>query len=322
MAEIVKRQSNYARPANPTSVIESEVFDAGRKARGMLESAQREADGIVQKARAESANIRQQAKEEGFEKGFSEGLEKFQESILEINEKYAALAESAESELLGLCMGVAHKILKQEMKTNPEAIVAIVREAIAPMSRKKTITIRVNPQDRTILQSHRADLMDTLMGSGQIQIVADSDIGQGGCLVETEHGIVDARLETEMNILSRLITGRDFESTEQSESFVVSPVAEDVVDEVPREFAEQSVENSGAYDENDEYPSESVSHEQIQEEPVIETAAAEESQEAVVDSQPQDVAQPQEASVEDAEYSNLMSSIDAYLKSCDEDENT
>jgi len=309
MAEIVKRQSNFSRPASTHSVIESEVFDASRKARGLLENAQREAESLVQKAKSESAGIRQQAKEEGFEKGFSEGLEKFQGNILETNEKYAALANSAESELLGLCMGIAHKILKQELRTHPDAIVAVVREAIAPMSRKKMLTIRVNPQDRAILQGHRAELMDALMGSGQIQFVADADIGQGGCLVETEHGIVDARLETEMNILSRLITGQDFyvDSVDEANESYVEPA--------PIYHERLQVQESDAdVDDNDNEtdivedevalsaPEETFSNDAPTEEAAVESEAVEES--------------------EDAEYSNLMSSIDEYLKNCDEDDNT
>lgn len=319
MAEIVKRQSNFSRPTAAHSVIESEVFDASRKARGIVENAQVEANGIVQKAKAESAAIRQQAKEEGFEKGFSEGLEKFQANILDTNEKYAALANSAESELLGLCMGIAHKILKQELRTHPDAIVAVVREAIAPMSRKKMLTIRVNPEDRAILQNHRADLMDSLMGSGQIQFVADADIGQGGCLVETEHGIVDARLETEMNILSRLITGRDFhfENTVESEVSDAYSAPASVYAEPQEIYHEEEREEGGVEADLMPQAEEAYSASDMPAE-----GANEEDGEFLPESSPQTDVQTHDSNpTEDAEYSNLMSSIDEYLKSCDEDDN-
>jgi len=53
----------------------------------------------------------------------------------------------------------------------------------------------VNPADLEEFEANRERLQLTV-GSGPLELVADARIEQGGCLLETEAGSIDARLTT------------------------------------------------------------------------------------------------------------------------------
>lgn len=231
MAEIVKKttlEKGTPSGGSGKGIIESEVFDASRKARGIMLDAQGRADQILREAEDQAAALYAEARRKGYEEGRQEGVAEFSQGIVENNQRVDVLLEQAEEQLLRLASGIAEKILGQELEQNHDAMVAIVRRAIAPMNRKKAITIRIHPKDREILELHRQDLLETMVNGGHVNFQTDPAIRQGGCLVETEHGSVDARLETQLATFHRLLTGEEFRPvsrTVEPEPRLVAPEA-------------------------------------------------------------------------------------------------
>jgi flagellar assembly protein FliH len=66
--------------------------------------------------------------------------------------------------------------------------------------------MRLNPQDLAMLGEQGQQIVDTLSTCGEAAFVADETISRGGCLLETEHGVIDARVETQLErIASELL---------------------------------------------------------------------------------------------------------------------
>ena len=109
-------------------------------------------------------------------------------------EAWAAIEPQAIDLIFALCK----QVIKQEIEVSREAAIEIIRNAVRRVSEHGTLRVRVRPEDLENARSHRGELMALLDSNAQIEIVGDRRIGAGGCIVETEAGSIDARIETQI----------------------------------------------------------------------------------------------------------------------------
>ncbi|WP_332879680.1 FliH/SctL family protein [Massilia sp. S19_KUP03_FR1] len=82
----------------------------------------------------------------------------------------------------------------------PGGIRALVREATARAAGAERVTVRLHPGDLAALQA--AGSLDEKLASGTgVQWTADAAITLGGCMVDTDGGTLDARLDTQVDAL-------------------------------------------------------------------------------------------------------------------------
>lgn len=161
--------------------------------------------------------IEKQAHQEGFEQGHKEGLEAAQKEIAaqlqRLNQIMRALAEplqaadqQVEQELIALAMAVARQIIRRELQTDPEQVVAVVREAMAELpSSARNIRIFLHPDDATLV---RSALNTEEAETAPWKIVEEMALSRGGCRVESDTSMVEASLEKRLNtILAELMGG-------------------------------------------------------------------------------------------------------------------
>lgn len=101
----------------------------------------------------------------------------------------------AENRVADLITDAARKLIRTEVITNREALLAMVREAMAEAGEVTKVRIRVNPYDHPFLADHRDALLASCTHVRGIEIVDDPAI-HGGCVVESENGAVDMTLST------------------------------------------------------------------------------------------------------------------------------
>jgi len=80
----------------------------------------------------------------------------------------------------------------------------IIHKAIESLKYQKEIRIRVNPDDLGFLKENKMQLYTMLGESKEIEIVEDALVGRGGCIIDTEIGTIDARLETQLRVIEKL----------------------------------------------------------------------------------------------------------------------
>src|SRR5262245_41913491 len=183
--------------SDPPKVIKKGVFAAAVDAQSIVEAARREADQLIQEAQKEREQIREEAEQAGYE----EGLTRWNETILQAMEAQDRLLKSSEQALVRLAVRVAEKIIGERLRSSPDVIVDIVREVLKSIRSEKALMIQVNPdQAETVRQSiHR--LHDLLENGCQIKIVPNAAISAGGCIVESELGVIDGQQETQLKWL-------------------------------------------------------------------------------------------------------------------------
>ena len=75
---------------------------------------------------------------------------------------------------------------------------------------RRTIKLRLHPDDAALLGEHAAEVVRALASSGDAEIAPDATFARGSCVIQTKHGTIDARLETLLDrIVSELLEGHD-----------------------------------------------------------------------------------------------------------------
>lgn len=156
--------------------------------------------------------IETQAYIRGFNKGEKAGLESAADKIESLTRLLDEAVEAfrharnriqidSEQEIVELVLAVAGRIVGHEVQTNREAIVAVVREALQKVESQDTVVIKMNPADVEFLDRLRLPLANLSRNPDGLRIEADDSIGIGGCLIETDGGDIDARLESRLRIV-------------------------------------------------------------------------------------------------------------------------
>jgi flagellar assembly protein FliH len=107
--------------------------------------------------------------------------------------------------MLELVLEVARKVVREELKLQPAHVLAIVRDALRRVQGVGRLRIRANPLDVDLLRQNRPLLLQVVEGIESIEIVEDRRVDQGGCVIETEQGVYDARIRTQLGEIERAL---------------------------------------------------------------------------------------------------------------------
>ncbi|HEY3265990.1 MAG TPA: FliH/SctL family protein [Armatimonadota bacterium] len=176
-----------------------------------IAAAEERAQLTIVAAQREVARIEEDARRRGFEEGLKEAearwlhqFHRLEEEAQRISQEHTEMMREAEPELARLSVEIARKVLKQELATNPEVVLTVVRAAMHRV-KDKQVRISVNPNDLDVVRGARDSFASITGGSAEMDIVSDRRVGQGGCVVETPGGSLDARLETQLEHIGDLL---------------------------------------------------------------------------------------------------------------------
>jgi flagellar assembly protein FliH len=174
--------------------------------------AQNSADQILEQARTEAQQLKDQAQNEGREQGKNQGYQTVAQTITaaqnlikQAEMERTRIVDSAKKEILALATAVATRIIHQELSTHSDLLMQIVADAILKISDRDQVIIRVNKEDLEFFKTNRDKIEDLLDGVKNLAIQADKHVGVGGLIIETKLGVVDARLETKMDVLQKAL---------------------------------------------------------------------------------------------------------------------
>lgn len=166
--------------------------------------------------RAELERERQQtldaAYQQGIEKGKAEGLRAYEAKSLELVAGINALGQEkkrvlnqAKREILNLSTQIAEQILKSEISFNQAVSLNIVSEALGKITDKDHVTIRVAQADFEYINLNKDYLKEHIGDIKNLQIIEDQHASQGGCMIETDLGYIDATIETKVAAIKQAI---------------------------------------------------------------------------------------------------------------------
>ena len=106
-----------------------------------------------------------------------------------------------------LAAAMAARIVRRELREQPEITLTLVREALELAAGSPDVRLHLNPQDCQTLGEEVRKLTKTMSALGQAEVTADESIGQGGCRVETRFGTIDQQIESQLNRIVEELLG-------------------------------------------------------------------------------------------------------------------
>jgi type III secretion protein L len=188
-------------PLPSPKVLKREVYEASLDAKDLVAQAQERAKQILEQAERECDAIRERAKDEGRQSGLAE----WNQILAKTEERAATLTKSWEENMVRLSVRVAEKIIGEQIKLQPESIVSMVSEALKGARPARRLAIQVNQEDVPYVRAQIDRLKDSASLGSQIEVVPSANVRRGGCVIDSELGIVDARLETQLKCLEEVL---------------------------------------------------------------------------------------------------------------------
>lgn len=201
---IPREELNAFSAWNPSSLS----GDADEVVRGVQRSAAPPPEAPKVNPAEELAAVMRANRQQGYQDGYRDGmaaLESFKQSYAsQITAQVGALTQSITGQLEDLqqdmaralavsATHLARQIVRSELTTRPELVVQVAEEALESLLLSAChITLRVHPDDHALVTQGAAEVL----AARGARVVSDSALLRGGCMVESDIGVIDASIET------------------------------------------------------------------------------------------------------------------------------
>jgi flagellar assembly protein FliH len=115
------------------------------------------------------------------------------------------LAEQARADAIEIAFQIAQRIVDTELRTSPEPLFGLVRSALKQAGEARRVQLRVHPEDGVILRANAQQVAQAAPAVAKMEILDDSSLERGDCLVDTDFGEIDGRLSTRFAELRRAL---------------------------------------------------------------------------------------------------------------------
>ena len=166
---------------------------------------------LISRAREEAVSIKEAAAKEGYQDGLSKAKEDIEEVKNALTTFLSAKQEVFEyiaPDILEISVDIARKIIKREIQQDPTVIIENITDIVKGLSKEETkVTLRVNPSQAALLKKEIPEIINQVGLDAKILIVPDETVFEGGCMVTTTNGVIDATIEAQLAVISEALKG-------------------------------------------------------------------------------------------------------------------
>jgi flagellar assembly protein FliH len=185
---------------------------------------------LRREAEQEADRARKKGREEGLSAGHKEGVSRGEAQVeIRVRQEYkdrfgqlltllTSVRESLERDmealsdrngpmLVRLWQAMLKRFIRREVEVDGETALRVFREVAARISDRTRIRIFLNPKDRDLYSAREREFIEIKRVAEQFDLIADEGIERGGCLIETNLGVYDARLRSQLEAVDREIEG-------------------------------------------------------------------------------------------------------------------
>lgn len=166
---------------------------------------------LISRAQEEAESIKETAAKEGYRAG----LEQAENDISLLRAKIADFVSAKKEvfeyiapDILEISVDIARKIIKREVEQNPQVILDSIVDVMKTLSKEEPrITVKLNPLQVDLVKTELPEYISSMGIEAKINVVGDESIAEGGCILNTNNGIVDASLDTQLEIIKEALKG-------------------------------------------------------------------------------------------------------------------
>jgi type III secretion protein L len=180
-------------------LLRAAEFAAVVDVEAMLVRAREEAARILEEAKAEHARQREQGYRDGVEQGKAEMAEKLVATMGQ-SALYFAKVEQA---LVDVVLKAVARVIGEV--DDRERVERIVRKALELLRSQSQVRVKVPPAQSEWLQSRVETLLQSFPRIQFLEVEADARLPGDGCVLETELGVIDATVQTQLRAIEKAL---------------------------------------------------------------------------------------------------------------------
>lgn len=208
--EFVEGIAVQAIELEPQPDPQEELDRARAEAEEMLEQARAEAEQIIEQARAEADMLRTQAREKGRQEGYIEGNQNAQAEFAAMQEQleqedmrrqaeYEQRLRQMEPELVDVILDVVSRVTRVSAESKKDIIFHLIENALEHVESSKQFLIHVSKEDYPYVAEQKEVLLSQLPQNTELDIIRDVTLTQTQCMIETDGGVFDCSLGTQLD---------------------------------------------------------------------------------------------------------------------------
>ena len=214
--DVLLQPDEEAASAQNASIQEQEQLNRElEEARTELAGLQAQIEQEREQAQLEAEQIKAKAFEEANEQGYQEGYQKGLDSVQELQkqceeeklrqeQEYQQKLQEMEPMMVDTLCDVYSHIFKVEAKEHKELVLKLLQDTLLKVDSTGSVIIHVAKEDYSYVQDRKASLLEEAgLQNGAVEIVSDATLQNAQCMIETEGGVYDCSLDTELAELKR-----------------------------------------------------------------------------------------------------------------------
>lgn len=193
------------------------------KASELISDAKKQADTIVTEAMEQAAlskkNVLEEAKMNGYREGINRANDEIQQTRnalakqkKDLEAEYEAKFESMEADLVSAITDIYEHIFHVELSSNREILIYLIQTTLRKVEGGRNFIVNVSKADYPFVSSQKKQLLSAGAASNTIEVVEDLNLEKGECFIETDGGIFDCGLGTQLKQLSKMLKLLSYEN--------------------------------------------------------------------------------------------------------------
>ena len=191
--------------------LNQEIEEARNELAGLQAQIEQEKEQAQLEIDQMKAKAFEEANEQGYQEGYRKGLDSVQElqkqcedERLQQEQEYQKKLEEMEPLMVDTLCDVYSHIFKVEAKEHKELVLKLLQDTLLKVDGTGSIIVHVAKEDYAYVQEQKGALLEEAgMQSGSVEIVSDAALARAQCMIETEGGVYDCSLDTELAELKR-----------------------------------------------------------------------------------------------------------------------
>ena len=213
-----------ARPAVDTAAI---IEKANREAESIIEEANQKAQQIIEQAREDAENTKQGVYEEARGLGYEDGKQSAQDELdaavaslneqaRQLEENYTAMYESVEADLVETITDIYQYIFDVDLSGQRQILLHLIEGTMRKIEGTKSFLVHVSPEDSAYVNMQKKNLeAAATLPESIVEVIEDISLSKNQCYIETDGGIFDCGLDTELSELTAKLRLLSYEKNKE-----------------------------------------------------------------------------------------------------------
>lgn len=203
-------------PADMSEQTEAILNEAREEAERIIADANSQADEILSAAQLNADAMKNLARQDGEKEGYNEGTQRaamelqnaqmqMQTEVDRIQNDYMEKQLQMEREIIEMCLPVFEHVFNVELSGRKDVLYHLLDHCIMKIERTGQMQIKVSETNAEFIKGKKDEIQEKVGAEVGLDIIADPLLNDSQCIIETDGGIFDCSIDTELDNLIRQI---------------------------------------------------------------------------------------------------------------------